>query len=75
MAVRAVPVDRAVAVGGLDGCDISSCSINACEGAVEVGGIGVQVGEGLNNSSSGAVDLSQSRTVDGAIAVGGLDGE
>ena len=66
-------VDGAVAVGGLDGSDISSCSTSG-EGGVEVGGIGVEISERLNNSGGGAIDFSQAEPVDGAIAVGGLDG-
>ena len=58
----------------LDGSDIEAGRRNSCEGAVEVGGIGVQIGKGLNNSCGGAVDFSQSRTSDGAVAIGGLDG-
>ena len=68
-------IDGAVAIGGLSMAAISAafCS-NTCDGAVEVGGIGIEVGDGLNNSGGGAVDLSQSRTSDGAVAIGGLDG-
>ena len=51
-----------------------SQAVSSCEGAVEVGGIGIEVSEGLNNSGGGAVDFGQSRTIDGAVAVGVLDG-
>ena len=73
ISVRAEPVDGAVAIGGLDGGDVGGV-FNTCEGAVEVGGIGIQIGKGLNNFGGGAVDFGQSRTIDGAVAIGGLDG-
>ena len=54
ISVRAEPVMDAVAIGGLDGSDIGGCS-TTCEGAVEVGWIGIEVSNGLNDGG-GAVD-------------------
>ena len=67
-------VDGAGAVGSLDGRDISCINSTSGECGVEVGGIGVQVSDRLNNGSSGAVDGGQVGTIDGASAVGGFYG-
>ena len=63
-----VPLPLAVSMA------VISAAVASEDGAVEVGGIGIQISEGLNDSSGGAVDFSQGRTGDGAVAVDGLDG-
>ena len=65
-------VDGAGAVCSFEEGDIGSIFRSSRECGVEVGGISIQVSESLNNFSSGAIDGSQGRTVDGAGAVGGL---
>ena len=45
------------------------------EGAVEVGGIVIEIGEGLKDLGIGAIDGGQGRTIDGSRTVGRFDSD